>query len=350
MTTPHGLAINAHDATAHYAMYILLAAAIIRAVHEEEMETTPCTNVKVPTTGVVNSSQLVGLGTSVRLFSSPFFRIVAYLWCGSMVNSLSVLLIGTLIGLHAEAIKPSYALNFPYAIVPITLLVKLIQSRHLIVRRADTRPINGNGNSGSTSKSSRISASSILLGGLLLVSCGICLLRFLVVVRSRLPLSTRWGSSIESHLLDHSGYPTMQMILYAAYLMPYFAWAMTRVMGGATSIDAKEASSITGVTSGNAYESDISLFEWSVFAIGAQLQGTFSYMSAALYLPAPYPDPMWRPQSTQFLPFAYFIIVNALLFIMPFGVIARLRSEGKPNTYGNANSKIVAHPSEGKME
>jgi len=269
LRTPHGLWINAWDGTFHYACYVLLTGLLLRAGHS---------------------------------YSDALFRSVGLLWSGSILNSMIVLFVGSATGHHAQHIKPSYLLNIPYALFPAIFLYRILQARP---------QAKGKGADGSVSVRKPLWQWLVDVPLLVLIATSICLsvVRALCVLRSSLPLAVRYASSSgEAHLLDPSAYPTLQMLVYAFYLLPFLAWAALRL----------------GDPTMRPHESDAAFRDWSIFALGAVLQGSFSYVGAALHQGRAYPTEQWLPQSTK-NPQAWtvFVAANTLLLLTPLLIVAR---------------------------
>ncbi len=300
LTTPHGLWINAWDGSYHYACYLFLAACLLRARHS---------------------------------YSDSKFRTVGLLWSGSILNSMIVLFVGSAVGNHAKEIKPSYLLNIPYALFPAIFLVRVIQAR----------PTEAGSEIAATAENNARPAASISarkplwqwlldvpLLALTFLSSSLCILRLLVVLRSEAPVAAWYGKEIEAHLTDPSAYPTLQVITYAFYLVPYFLWAMVWLWSGPPPVVAAGGASSSSSSANAASSSSFSSFrDWTLFAIGALLQGTFSYMGAALHQGEAFQSSHWAPQQRKGGAFAFFLAANVGMMILPMLILARISIGGR---------------------
>lgn len=305
LSTPHGLWINVWDGTFHYACYLLLTAMMLRPAHS---------------------------------YACTRFRAVALVWAGSILNSMIVLFVGSAVGTHAHHIKPSYLLNIPYALFPTIFLVRVLQARPAPTATAP--------HAAKSKPTSAAVAPSIrkpmwhwlldvpLLSLLCLCAC-VCVVRALVVVRSRLPLAAWYGREAEAHLLDSNAYPTLQMLNYAFYLLPFLCWAALHVWAGPA--DAQSASASAHDVAATACFRD-----WSLFAVGAVLQGTFSYVGAALHQGGAFQFKEWAAQSTQPDAWNCFVVVNALLLLTPILVCARMHMRSPSSAQQQQQARVKA--------
>jgi hypothetical protein len=285
LSTAHGLWINAWDGTFHYTCYLLLTSMLLRARHS---------------------------------YSDTRFRFVGLLWSGSILNSMIVLFVGSAVGNHAHHIKPSYLLNIPYALFPSIFLYRILQAR------PDAASVGTAVVTTAAPKAQRKPRWHWLLDvplmALTFACMSLCVIRALSVLRSTLPLAElystpSWG---EAHLHDESAYPVLQMLIYAFYLLPYFVWAMVRLgnpwmTNGDAAAEASEASAAS------------SFRDWTVVALGAVLQGGFSYVGAALHQGSAYESRLWRGQNMKDIhPFLVFVAANALMVLTPLLILLRI--------------------------
>jgi len=84
--TTHGALINAWDATAHLACYVVFAAAARRG------------------------------GAAMR---ASWLAPLTFAWAGSVLHSLAVMLPGVFVGVHGATVKPAILLNALYVAVPV---------------------------------------------------------------------------------------------------------------------------------------------------------------------------------------------------------------------------------------
>lgn len=277
LTTAHGLWINYWDGTYHYACYLTMTAMMLRVGHS---------------------------------YTCPRFRTVALLWAGSILNSMIVLFVGSAVGLHAPHIKPSYLLNIPYALFPGVFLYRVLQAR----------PEGKMSETGRNRKSACAWIIDIPLMALIFVTASLCIFRALVVLRSQLPAAAHYGTHIESHLLDSSAYPTIQMLTYAYLFVPYLVWSFVRVWRGFGSADG----------------SNVPFIDGTKLAVGALLQGTFSYTLSAWREGGAYHSSERVSQTMESTPLAWFVVVNACLLATPILLLARATAAASANS--NAKS------------
>lgn len=279
LTTAHGLWINYWDGTFHYACYLLLTACLLRG----------------------------------DTYSRSVFRSVGLAWGGSILNSMICLFTASAVGTHAAHIKPSYLLNIPYGLFPLIFVARIIRARPCL---APTTPagVPAHLQLESARRTERKPAwvwivDAALIAASFLCAC-ICVLRALVVMRSRLPFAERYASSFEPHLQDPTAYPTLQMLTYFFYLLPYLAWACCHLWEG---------------TPAHPLDPDAMRFsDATLLVVGALLQGTFSYVGAALHEGGAFPHKDWKRQSTEGQSWQVFVAVNALMLLTPLLILLRI--------------------------
>jgi len=160
------------------------------------------------------------------------------------------------------------------------------------------------------------------LMALIFACMSLCVIRALSVLRSTLPLAElystpSWG---EAHLHDESAYPVLQMLIYAFYLLPYLVWAMVRLgnpwmmTNGDVVVGASDSAT------------SASFRDWTVVALGAGLQGGFSYVGAALHQGSAYESRLWRGQNMKDNhPFLVFVVANGLMVLTPLLILLRIQ-------------------------
>lgn len=310
LTTAHGLWINYWDGSFHYACYLLLTVCLLR-------------------------------GDS---YAAPWFRVVGLIWGGSILNSMICLFTASAVGTHAQQIKPSYLLNIPYGLFPLIFVGRVWRARpETVLAETPASRLQLD----STRRDERKPLwvwpiDALLIVAAFLCSC-ICVLRALVVLRSRLPLAEHYGAAFEPHLQDPTAYPTLQMLTYFFYLVPYLAWACLQLWSGVSAqplLDAGAAARFRDATqldAGSARFRDVTLL-----VVGALLQGSFSYVGAALHEGGAFPHKDWRRQSTEGLAWWVFVGVNAVMLLTPILILVRVSIKAARNQITAAPDKDAA--------
>ena len=296
LTTAHGLWINLWDGSFHYLCYLVLSACLSRR-------------------GLPRGEVLQG----------GLVRTVGLLWAGSILNSMICLFVASAVGSHAHHIKPSYLLNIPYALLPGVFLWRLLQARPTAVSAPSSTPSSTSVVAISERKPLWLWLVDVPLLVLVFLSGCLCVVRLLVVLRSGLGAARLYGADLEAHLLDPAAYPTLQMATYAFYGLPYLGWASVRIWRGVPAPAPAPSSTANAKVNATAeVEAAQSFRDWTLVAIGALLQGTFSYVGAALHQGSAFQSSEWIPQSRAAAPLATFVAANALLLLTPILILARM--------------------------
>ncbi len=148
-------------------------------------------------------------------------RLAGLLWCGSIINSMPVLLMGAATGSFSSTIKPSTALNAPYVLAPLAFL-RLVWSEAPGRSAASRRTV--------TAEVSRRSTASVLLWACFhALAIAVHVWRAVVSLGCRSPTAQWWATEIEPILGDASrgshGFVVVQCLVFFFYYIPFHAWA-----------------------------------------------------------------------------------------------------------------------------
>lgn len=239
LRSAHGAMISYWNGTGMYAMYLMMIAAIT--------------------------------------WNNTFYE-VALFWCGSISNSMIVLLLGILTGKHG--ITWGSLLYFPYIIIPPIILLQLRHQKQIY-------------QSTSLPETIRHRPYDILIVVYLCVASFLSVFRALAVLDTNIILPQQYLANIEPYLglKDPAPFPKMQMLVYLFYFLPMYII------------------SIYGLI----YPGCTWMIDLSLFHAGAALQAQISHMGASLHPRTPYilrvpPDLHAR---------SIFWVVNLILAIIP---------------------------------
>jgi hypothetical protein len=257
LQTAHGLFINYWDGTTHYVLYLLMLYCMLK-----------------------------------QQTQTKFYRFLSLFWCGSILNSLLVLMGGAAIGRYGTHIKPSYLLNVPYAMFPLMFVVRQFNLRNNFIEQR--------------MKQNRLKrcANSLIARPLdsifiiyLLFAIVFSIYRVLHVLQTPI-MNQSIYYNYEPYMLNTSGFPMIQLIMYAMYFVPYYCAAIRSFLF---------------------YDQQPSQFrwfpDWTMLHAGAAAQAQFSYFSASLYNPSLFPDSSWSTIPTEHRPLT--ITLNSILAIVP---------------------------------
>eukprot|EP00743_Colponemidia_sp_Colp-15_P002316 GILK01002511.1.p1 GENE.GILK01002511.1~~GILK01002511.1.p1 ORF type:complete len:402 (-),score=24.45 GILK01002511.1:43-1113(-) len=245
------------------------------------------------------------------MLKNESYRFTGLYWVGSILNSIIVFLPGNAIGKFGQSIKPSYLLNVPYALFPLIFGLRLLNQRdqhaaEFVRRVKSTRPLG----------SIWGRPLDLLFVVFLAFATVFCTFRALVAFGSPISFCRWWLSDVEPYISDPTSYPVLQMAVYALYFAPFFVGAMMALIK----------------PSGCSW-----LPDWAAIAAGGLAQGQFSYIGAALHVPAPYPEPAWKPVPTHTL--SLFLCVNVALVVVPQLLALRCCAGDRPAAfYRTSNS------------
>ncbi|CAF0894111.1 unnamed protein product [Rotaria sordida] len=257
LKTSHGLYINYWDGTIHYTLYLIMLYYMLK----QQTET-------------------------------KFFRFLSLFWCGSIINSLIVLLGGAAIGQYGIHIKPSYLLNIPYTIFPIIFMIRKFNSRSNFIqqeRKKIKKSIN--------LKSLIFRPWDIFFIFYMLFAIIFAIFRALHALKVPM-MSKSIYYEYEPYILNESGFPLIQLLTYAFYFVPYYCSAINALLF---------------------YNQQPSKFQWlpdwTMVHAGAAAQAQFSYLFSSLHNPPLFPDSSWSPIPSQY--WFTSVSLNAILAIVP---------------------------------
>lgn len=259
LKTGHGLFINYWDGITHYILYLIMSYCML----------TQQTQTK-------------------------FYRFLSLFWCGSIINSLIVLVGGAAVGQYGAHIKPSCLLNVPYTVFPLIFMFRQFSTRSNFIQQQ----LKGKNKESTIRKSSLIIRSFDILFIIYMIF-GITFAIFRVLHALKTPLTT---NSIyykyEPYILNKSGFPLVQLLTYAFYFVPYYCLTIVALLF---------------------YNQQPSNFQWlpdwTMVHAGAAAQAQFSYLLSSLHNPPLFPDASWSAISSE-----YWLItvgLNVVLAIVP---------------------------------
>lgn len=227
LRTSHGTMICYWDGIAHYAMYLIMLAA---------------------------------------LSWNQRYRNVGLYWAGSIIHSMLVFVPGSIIGKHG--LKWVIFLNVPYFIIPISVAVSLLQER------PKYKEITAEKEKEKTNWMS-------ILGNLLqrpidvlyilyfMIAAFIALIRACAVLGSESYLFKSYMVNIEPYMSDGTNYPKMQMLVYLFYFTPYYIW-MIFILLKPKLIQQPW------------------VVDWAIIHAGAAAQAQFCHIGSSLHYRTPY--------------------------------------------------------------
>ncbi|XP_067144483.1 transmembrane 6 superfamily member 1-like [Centruroides vittatus] len=260
LRSAHGAMISYWNGTGMYAMYLMMIAAIT--------------------------------------WNNTFYE-VALFWCGSISNSMVVLLLGILTGKHG--ITWGSLLYFPYIIIPPTILLQLRHQKQVYQSAALPETLR------------RRPFDIVFLIYLFLASL-LAIFRALAVLDTNIIFVQNYLENIEPYLglKDPAPFPKMQMLVYLFYFLPIYIVSIYGLL----------------------YPGCTWMIDLSLFHAGAALQAQISHMGASLHPRTPYilrvpPDLYAR---------SVFWIINLILAIIP--QLIAYRCMDQPELFVSQSSTI----------
>lgn len=257
LKTGHGMFINYWDGTTHYTLYLIMLYCMLK-----------------------------------QKTDTKFFRFLSLFWCGSIINSLIVLLGGAATGQFGTHIKPSYLLNIPYTVFPIVFMVRKLSARPDFIqqeRKKIKKPTN--------LKSLVLRPLDLIF--ILYMVFGIVFAVFRALHVLKVPMmQNSFYRQYEPYMLNASGFPLVQLLTYAFYFVPFYCSAINALL-----FHHEQPSKFQWLP------------DWAMIHAGAAAQAQFSYLLSSLHNPPLFPDASWSA-----IPSDYWWItvgLNAILAIVP---------------------------------
>ena len=226
-------------------------------------------------------------------------RVAGLLWCGSILNSLPVVLLGGATGTHSATLKPSTLLNAPYILAPLLYLHAILPAASPPPKTKARAPLLG-----------RLRAARVVDHGFALFHVAAILLhcfRAAVVLGSLSPACVAYAAAHEPALAataaDAFGPLRVQILEFFFYLAPFHGWALASAYAPPSE----------------------TLACWATVAAGAYLQALFGcYIPSSAFQWVGF-GPL-QPATTG----ALFWGVAAALVVLPPAYAARCWQQVKP--------------------
>ncbi|KAH3833893.1 transmembrane 6 superfamily member 1-like [Dreissena polymorpha] len=238
--TPYGTMINYWDGTVHYGLCIW----ILYCVHR---------------------------GWS--------YRKVGLYWCGSITNSVIVLLLGSVCGKFG--VKPAIYLNLIYLAIPVWIAFKLLQQR-----QNDSRAITVSSNANIWNRPLDCVFIVYLLGAV-----AVDLFRGFIALGCTEALMQEYLYDHEPYIMHPIAYPKIQMLVYMYYFVPFYVCAIYGLL-----------------RPGQTW-----LGDWTLIVAGAAAQGQFSHIGASLH---PRTEPEFHVPAREHSRNIFWLL-NIGLFVLP---------------------------------
>lgn len=220
------------------------------------------------------------------------YRKVGLFWAGSIINSLLVLVPGSVIGKFG--VKVAILLNLPYLFVPVWIAFRLLKSR---------QPATLDSQCAERGSSIWKRPLDILFIVYFLYATIVDLLRGSIALGGQEDILVEYLEDHEPYINSPFAYPKVQLIVYLMYFVPYYASAIYGLLNP-----------------GQVWMSD-----WALLYAGAAAQGQFSHIGGSIH---PRTEAEFRVPS-QAHSQQIFWLLNILLFIMPILFALRQNLSGK---------------------
>ncbi|CAF1194006.1 unnamed protein product [Adineta ricciae] len=235
LKTGHGLFINYWDGTTHFLLYLVMIYCMLK-----------------------------------QQTKTKFFRFLSLFWCGSIINSLIVLVGGAAVGQFGSHIKPSCLLNVPYMMFPLIFLLRQCHSRQTFIQQQ-----NKENRKASSRKPLNARPLDILFIGYFIFAILFAIFRVLHALKTPLTKNSFYYD-YEPYILNKSGFPTVQLLTYGFYFVAYYYLAINALIF---------------------YDQQPSQYnwfpDWTMVHAGAAAQAQFSYLLSSLHDPPLFPEPSW---------------------------------------------------------
>ncbi|XP_038634045.1 transmembrane 6 superfamily member 2 isoform X1 [Scyliorhinus canicula] len=181
LRSAYGILICYWDGTVHYALYLMMIAAI-----------------------------------TLRWS----YRTVGLYWLGSMLISLVTLLLGTVVGKFGTEIRPAFLLNIPYVLIPIWAGKKIYRMPKALPRiTADQIAME-------QSKWLYRRPLDLVFIVYLLIAAAFTVFRGFIALECSFETCDTYAFDQEPYLSDPVMYPKIQMLVNMFYLVPFFGLAL----------------------------------------------------------------------------------------------------------------------------
>ncbi|CAF0741843.1 unnamed protein product [Adineta ricciae] len=235
LKTGHGLFINYWDGTMHFLLYLIMIYCMLK-----------------------------------QQTKTKFFRFLSLFWCGSIINSLIVLVGGAAVGQFGSHIKPSCLLNVPYMMFPLIFLLRQCHSRQAFIQQQ-----NKENRKVPSRKSLNARPLDILFIGYFIFAILFAIFRVLHALKTPLTKNSFYYD-YEPYILNKSGFPTVQLLTYGFYFVAYYYLAINALIF---------------------YDQQPSQYnwfpDWTMVHAGAAAQAQFSYLLSSLHDPPLFPESSW---------------------------------------------------------
>jgi len=227
------------------------------------------------------------------------YRWAGFMWVGSIMNSIIVFLPGSIIGKFGHELKESFFLNVPYALFPLVFAVREFR------KPSPAKQLDQKGGRKVARKWNLFSIIDFLLIAWLLFAIGLAFFRAFIVQGTPRSYSAWWVKNYEPILLDESKWPTLQVMTYVYFFVPFYICAVNSLL----------------FPNGKTWFPD-----WTAIHMGAALQAQFSYIYPAVHqipiAPSTYPNQTFVPvpKSGE----TVFWIINLSLVVMPILLFLRV--------------------------
>jgi hypothetical protein len=258
LKTGHGLFINYWDGTVHYTLYLIMLYYML-----------------------------------TKQTQTKFYRFLSLFWCGSIINSLIVLVGGATVGEYGADIKPSCLLNIPYMVFPLIFMLRQFRARPNFIQQQ----IKENNNTSMIPKTLLLRPFDIFFVAYMIFAIIFAFYRVLHVLETPM-MATSIYYEYEPYILNKSGFPLVQLLIYAFYFVPYYCAAIIALL-----FYNKQPSKFQWLP------------DWTMVHAGAAAQAQFSYLCSSLHNPPLFPDAIWTQIPSEY----WFLTVgrNLILAIVP---------------------------------
>ena len=225
-------------------------------------------------------------------------RSAVMYWCGSIITSQFVVMIGAFSGYYSDKLQYAVWLNVVFIIFPVWVLCKFL-FKPISVSNKNLQPL-------------KSTIYDKILSLLLLFLCIFNTIRGLGALGSNFSMIKSYVDNFEPYIKESSKFGGTWVLYTAVYGVPFQLASIYALMHP-----------------GCAW-----MLNWSVFYASGMLQGTFVYMSYSFY---PSSDPDYRIPENMF---PYVFLMNALLVVVAHLVMFRCLSRSEFFRHSKDNLKL----------